>query len=190
MHWMFEICITVVACVGSLAVMAALAYPIAHAMAGSLAMISDLSCPLSLKGSIIKLYWRWQSKTNGALQANSTRVSLMLLLQVLKSITLLLEEKKENGLGELELGLRGLSTSHSFKGQRHNSFSLSLPYTRSPSSIGMPQVLSGILAIALLAPPQSWLPFNSQHLTHSFQYICHNRDCLSSMDHSLALSAK
>ena len=133
---MFEIFITVVACVGSLAVMAALAYPIAHAM---VAMISDLSCPLSLKGSIIKLFWRWQSKTNGALQANSTRVSLMLLLQVLKSSSLLLEEKKENGLGELELGLRGLSTSHSFKGQRHNSFSLSLPYTRSPSCIVMPQ---------------------------------------------------
>ena len=173
---MFEICITVVACVGSLAVMAALAYPIAHAMAGSLAMISDLSCPLSLKGSIIKLYWRWQSKTNGALQANSTRVSLMLLLQVLKSITLLLEEKKENGLGELELGLRGLSTSHSFEGQRHNSFSLSLHYTRSPSCIGMPQYsgLLALLALPLSRLPLSRLPFNSPCLTHLSRYICPN----------------
>ena len=52
----------------------------------------------------------------------------MLHLQVLKSSSLLLEEKKENGLGELELGLRGLSTSHSFIDQRHTLFSLSLPF--------------------------------------------------------------
>ena len=86
MHWMFEMFVFLMACIASLAVLAAFACPIAHAMAGSFAIIAGLACPTHWKDAIKHWQWRWmQSKRNGARLANSTELaSLMPLLQVLK----------------------------------------------------------------------------------------------------------
>ena len=63
--------LSVMAFAGSLAVLAAFAYPISHAIAGSLAMIAEsLSYPIRWKDAIMCMYWQWQSKANGALLAN------------------------------------------------------------------------------------------------------------------------